>query len=120
MLPNTITLVQADGTTTRIYNRRHDAENKSHYTVVGLSASQERSLTVSHQIQKNKSRRTLIDVTDSLDVPGSTTGATYQDRVYLVIQRGQFTDPSTIKDQLEILLNLAGGDDMDAILDGDV
>jgi hypothetical protein len=65
-------------------------------------------MSVSHQRQKNKSDRHLIDLSATYPVPGSTSGQTYDDRVYLVIQRSPYTSDADIKGHLATFLALAG------------
>jgi hypothetical protein len=90
------------------YTKQFDTESKSLYSVQGLAASVARTMSVQHQTQKNKSNRHLVDDTSTYPVPGSTTGQTYDDRIYLVIQRSPYTSDADIKGQLARFLALAG------------
>lgn len=91
-----------------VFTKQFDTESKSLYSVQGLAASAARTLSVQHQTQKNKANRHLVDITATYAVPGTTTGATYEDRIYLVIQRSPLTSDADIKGQLATFLALAG------------
>jgi len=91
-----------------IFTKQFDSETKSQYSVQGLAASAARTMSVQHQSQKNNVNRHLVDMTATYAVPGSTSGQTYSDRVYLVIQRSPYTSDADIKGQLATFLALAG------------
>lgn len=65
-------------------------------------------MSVQHQTQKNKANRHLVDLTATYAVPGTTTGATYEDRVYLVIQRSPLTSDADIKGHIATFLAQVG------------
>lgn len=90
------------------FTKQFDTDTKSQFQVQGLASSVARIMSVQHQTTKNKSNRHLVDSTYSYLVPGSTSGQTYEDRVYLVIQRGPLTSDADIKGQLATFLALAG------------
>ena len=91
-----------------VFTKQFDTESKASYSVQGLSASASRTMSVSHQTQKNKSNRHLIDMTATYAVPGTTVGATYEDRIYLVVQRSPLTSDTDIKGHWATFLALAG------------
>lgn len=68
-----------------VFDKRFDAEGKAQFAVGGLSVSNARVLTVSHQRQSGGKVRTLLDFTETDPIPDSTTGATVQNRVYAVL-----------------------------------
>lgn len=85
MLNDTLAL-GLSGTLLTFTKRFPDAQ-KSVFSVVGLSPNAARTLTVSHQPAGNGDVRSMISL-DETDVdPGSSTGATKQTRLYLVLQR---------------------------------
>lgn len=90
------------------FTKQFDTDTKSSYSVQGLSASAGRSMSVQHQQTKNRTNRHLVDLTATYAVPGTTSGQTYEDRVYLVIQRSPYTSDADIKGQLATFLALAG------------
>jgi hypothetical protein len=79
-----------------VFTKQFDTENKSAYSVGGLPASAARLMSVQSQIQKDKSSRHLVDTSYTHGVPDSTSGATYVDRVYTVIQRSPYTSEADI------------------------
>lgn len=79
------------------FTKKFDAENLAKYNVQGLAASAARNLSVSHQQSKNLTNRHLIDMSAVNLVPGTTSGQTYTDRVYTVIQRSPYTSDADIK-----------------------
>jgi hypothetical protein len=91
-----------------VFTKQFDVENKSHYALQGVTASNAREMSVQHQTNKGKQTRHLIDVSATYPVPGTTTGATYVDRVYLVVQRSPYTSDADIKGQLATSLALFG------------
>lgn len=90
------------------FTKKFDAENQAKYTVQGLAASAARNMSVQHQQQKNMTNRHLVDTSAVNVVPGSTTGQTYTDRVYTVIQRSPYTSDADIKGLLATHLALVG------------
>jgi hypothetical protein len=91
-----------------VFTKQFDTDTKSSYSVQGLAASAARTMSAQHQQQKNKVNRHLIDITATYAIPGSTSGATYDDRVYLVIQRSPYTSDADIKGHIATFLALAG------------
>lgn len=91
-----------------VFTKQYDTESTAKYSVQGLAASAARTMSVAHQQQKNKVNRHLVDITATYPVPGSTTGQTYDDRIYLVVQRSPLTSDADIKGQLATFLALAG------------
>jgi len=91
-----------------VFTKQFDTDTKAQYSVQGLSASAARTMSVSHQKQKNKVDRHLVDMTATYVVPGSTSGQTYDDRIYLVIQRSPYTTVTESKGNLATFLALAG------------
>jgi len=99
-----------------VFTKRFDSENRSLYQVQGRTESTARTMSVQHQQQKNKSNRHLADMTFTYAVPGSTNGATYSDRVYLVVQRSPHTVDADIKGHIATFLALAGNADFQTAL----
>jgi len=91
-----------------LFTKQFDTDTKSSYSVASLPASAARTMSVQHQQQKNKVNRHLVDMTATYAVPGSTSGQTYDDRVYLVVQRSPFTSNVDIKGHIATFLALAG------------
>lgn len=90
------------------FTKQFDTDTQAKYSVQGLAASAARTMSVQHQQQKNKVNRHLVDLTATYAVPGSTSGQTYDDRVYLVIQRSPYTSDADIKGHMATFLALAG------------
>jgi len=106
MLSNTYTV--GAGAYAWTFTGQGGSETHASYSVQGLAASAARTLSVQHQTQKNLSNRHLIDITATYPVPGTTVGATYKDRVYLVVQRSSLTSDADIKGHIATFLALAG------------
>lgn len=90
------------------FTKQFDTDTKAVYSVQGLPASAARTMSASHQRLKNKVDRHLIDITATYAVPGTTSGQTYDDRVYLVVQRSPYTSDADIKGHIATFLALAG------------
>lgn len=90
------------------FTKQFDTDTQAKYSVQGLAASAARTMSVQHQQQKNKVNRHLVDITATYAIPGSTSGATYDDRVYLVVQRSPYTSDADIKGHIATFLALAG------------
>lgn len=90
------------------FTKQGDTENSSTFSVSGLPVSAARIMSVQHQQMKNKTNRHLIDMSATYSIPGSTSGAMYQDRVYLVVQRSPYTSDADIKGHIATFLALAG------------
>lgn len=91
-----------------VFTKQFDTESQAKYSVQGLAASASRTMSVQHQQQKNKVNRHLVDITATYAVPGSTSGQTYEDRIYTVIQRSPYTSDADIKGHLATHLALVG------------
>lgn len=83
-----------------VYTKQFDTETASHFTVRGLAASAARNFSVSQQEAKNKSTRTLYDTRAVNLIPGTTSGQTYEDRVYTVVVRSPYTSEADILGQV--------------------
>lgn len=91
-----------------VFTKRFDTDSKSLYGVQGLAASVARELSVQHQSTKNNTNRHLIDSSYNFLIPGTTSGQTYTDRIYTVIQRSPYTSDADIKGQLATHVALLG------------
>jgi galactitol-specific phosphotransferase system IIB component len=91
-----------------VLTKQFDTDTKSCYSVAGLSASVARKMSVQHQTTKNNTNRHLVDSTSVDLVPGTTSGSTYEDRIYTVIQRSPYTSAADIKGKLATHLALMG------------
>ena len=91
-----------------VLTKQFDTDTKAQYSVQGLPESAARTMSVQHQQQKNKVNRHLVDSSSTYAIPGSTSGATYVDRIYTVIQRSPYTSDADIKGQLATHLALVG------------
>lgn len=107
---NTTYTTDSGGSDELVFTKRSDTADSSKYSVSGLAASASRSLSVKHQEMKDGSARHLVDTTFTRVNPGSSSGATKDDRVYAVIQRSAFTTEAEIKVQIAALIELLGGD----------
>jgi hypothetical protein len=90
------------------FTKAFDTESKSQFGVQGLAASVARQMSVQHQSTKNNTNRHLINSDYSFLIPGTTSGQTYTDRVYTVIQRSPYTSDADIKGQLATHVALLG------------
>lgn len=79
-----------------VYTKQFDTAEGSFYIVKGLAASAERKFSVQQQVLKNKSTRTLIDTSSTNLIPGTSSGATYVDRVYTVVVRSPYTSEADV------------------------
>lgn len=105
MLNNTYTVGTSPYNLT--FTKRFDTENAGVFTVKGLAPSVARDMSVKHQAGKGgKSNRHMADTTYTYAVPGTTTGATYNDRVYLVVDRNGLTSDADIKGQIATFIAL--------------
>jgi hypothetical protein len=90
------------------FTKTFDTDTKSQFGVQGLAASVARQMSVQHQSTKNNTNRHLIDSSYNFLIPGTTSGQTYQDRIYTVIQRSPYTSDADIKGQLATHVALLG------------
>lgn len=88
------------------FSKQFDEANKTVYSVPDLPAAEAKKLTVSKQLTKSGGSRHLVDISVTRAVPGSTSGQTYVDRVYLVTERSKYTVAADIKGQENTLLAL--------------
>lgn len=117
MLNNTYTLTGAISGDI-VYTKQYDNEVKSVFGYGNASTDEARILTVQHQMTKNRTKRHLVDLSDTnLD----TSSKPAIDRVYLVVQHGPSTAPSTVKDQIQRLQDLLGTSGfVDSIIAGEL
>jgi hypothetical protein len=96
-----------------------DAQAGSYYSVAGLPAGETKSLAVQSQLDKAKSRRTLIDTKVNVAVPGTTTGAFGTARCYCNFVELSYQDRATTLAMAERMASLLSDTAaLNAILDG--
>lgn len=119
MLNNTYTVGTAPYAL--VLTKQFDTNKSSTYSVAGLSASVARSMTIAHEIATNNQRRTNVSHDYTYAIPGSTSGQTYKDRAYLVVQRGAFTSAADAKGMINTLVaQIQSTGFLDALLNGEL